>query len=54
MPYLLLTSADEYNAFLERAEGRIYSWDELKEFVALVNPNASLDDMIALAQSFSK
>ncbi|HHT17741.1 MAG TPA: substrate-binding domain-containing protein [Papillibacter sp.] len=54
MPYLLLTSADEYNAFLERAEGGIYSWDELKEFVALVNPNASLDDMIALAQSFSK
>ena len=45
MPYLLLTSADEYNAFLQRSEGGIYSWDELKGFIKLVNSNASLDEL---------
>jgi len=54
MPYLLLTNADEYNAFLQRSEGGLYSWDELKGFIKLINPDASLDEMIKLAQSFSK
>lgn len=54
MPYVLLTSAEEYEAFVKRSENGIYSWDELKEFVVLVNPDANLGNLTALAQSFSK
>lgn len=54
MPYVLLTSAEEYENYVKRSEGGIYSWDELKEFITLTNPDADLAKFTALAQSFSK
>lgn len=54
MPYVLLRSSDDFREYTKLSEGGVYSWDELKDFVTLINPDASLDNLITLSESLGK
>jgi ABC-type sugar transport system substrate-binding protein len=54
IPYVILHSANEFKDYVDRSKGGIYSFDELKEFIVLLNKDASLNKFIELAQSFGK
>ncbi|NLV50656.1 MAG: substrate-binding domain-containing protein [Clostridiales bacterium] len=54
MPYVLLHSTEEYKAYVELSKGGVYSLEELSEYIVLSNPDASVDNLIKLAQSFGK
>ena len=54
-PYMYVTNTDEYNAYMTYMEGDIpaYTGNELKDLTVAYNPEATLDMMTALNDSYS-
>jgi ABC-type sugar transport system substrate-binding protein len=54
MPYVLLSDKASYQSYNELSKSGVYSFEQMSEYIALITPNASLSELIKLAESLGK